>query len=194
MISHTRPYVDARKDHAMTTDTLPFASAFPERSRPRSPSLDGLLELPHERLAALYTGAPPPVLEALNGPLRGRMLVVPAVPAAISALPCAWARTSTFPWRGKSFRSLGPDRGEGVNRVVLDRIELFRFETDIGPSLDDGEPVVRLSYDLPENPGLIRRIDDEVREIAPGLFLGQAWLRLRGKPRFVLWFALTSVH
>jgi hypothetical protein len=173
---------------AMTA--IPMPTTAPASARARGLVLDDLLDLPHERLAALYRGAPPPALARLSGDLRGRMLAVPAVPSAISALPCAWARTSAFPWRGKSFRPLAPGQGEGINRVVLDRFRLFRFETSVGPSLDDGEPAVLLDYDLPENPGLIRRIDDEVREIEPGLLLGQAWLRLRRRPRFVLWFAL----
>lgn len=165
--------------------TEPFAPA-----RSSGLTLDDLLDLPDARLRALYRGAPPPSLSRLSGDLRGRMLTVPAVPGFVSALPCAWARTSTFPWRGKSFRPLSAHAGEGINRVVLDRFKLFRFETKVGPSLDDREPAVLLNYDLPENPGLIRRIDDEVREIRPNLLLGQAWLRLRGKPRFVLWFGL----
>jgi hypothetical protein len=177
----------------MTTATL--SPSFVAAAAPRAARqliLDDLRYFPAARLAALYEGAPPPALDALSGDLRGRMLAVPAVPLAISALPSAWARTSTFPWRGKSFQPLGADRGEGINRVVLDRFRLFRFETKVGPSLDDGAPAVLLNYDLPENPGFIRRIDDEIREIQPGLHLGQAWLRLRGTPRFVLWFALTS--
>ena len=49
-----------------------------------------------------------------------------------------------------------------------------------------------LDYDLADNPALIRAIHDEVREVAPGLFLGPAmWKSARG-PTLVLWFALDT--
>lgn len=155
--------------------------------------LDDLLALEHDALAALYERASLPPLDAVDGDLRGRMLAVPALPDRVTRLPRAWARTSTFPWRGKSFSfssSPDPERGEGVNRVASDRLRLFRFGTFVGPSRHDGRPAIQLDYDRPANPAPIRRIEDEIREIAPGLYLGQAWLRLRGRRHFVLWFAL----
>ena len=59
----------------------------------------------------------------------------------------------------------------------------------------DGGPCVRLDYDLAVNPGAIRAIHDEVRQVRPGLFLGPAMLKRADAPRLVLWFALdTSVQ
>jgi hypothetical protein len=49
---------------------------------------------------------------------------------------------------------------------------------------------VQLDYDHPENPWLIRAIKDEIREVRPGLYLGQAYFQLRTGPRLVLYFAL----
>jgi hypothetical protein len=37
---------------------------------------------------------------------------------------------------------------------------------------------------------LIRAIKDEIREVRPGLYLGQAYFQLRTGPRLVLYFAL----
>ncbi|MDQ3036267.1 MAG: hypothetical protein M3Y87_27955 [Myxococcota bacterium] len=159
---------------------------------PRPRRLDELVQLEHEALAPLYERATLPRLDAIAGDLRGRMLAIPALPRLVSALPRAWARTSAFPWRGKSFAPKSADRGEGINRVVFDRLKLFRFETFVGPSRHDGHPAIQLDYDHAGNPAPIRRVEDEIREIAPGLYLGQAWLRLRDTKKLVLWFALEA--
>lgn len=152
--------------------------------------LDRLLALAHDELVPLYEHAGVPALADLDGDLRGRMLAVPALPDLVTRLPRAWAKTSSFPWRGKSFASIDDTRGTGVNRVGSDRVRLFRFTTFVGPSRHDGLPAVQLDYDHPGNPFFIRAIEDEVRELVPGLFLGQAWLRTAGGRRFVLWFGL----
>ncbi|HWB76110.1 MAG TPA: hypothetical protein VG755_14170, partial [Nannocystaceae bacterium] len=65
--------------------------------------LDGLLALAHDELVPLYEHAGVPALAELDGDLRGRMLAVPALPDVVTRLPRAWAKTSSFPWRGKSF-------------------------------------------------------------------------------------------
>lgn len=161
----------------------------PPQARPAL-SLDALLDLDHAALTSRYESATTPDLSRLRGDLRGRMLAVPALPPTVTALPCAWARTSTFPWRGKSFSPTGAGRGEGINRVVLDRWRLFRFDTRVAPSRHDGRDAVELDYDNPGNPFFIRAIEDEIREVSPGVFLGQAWLRVAGRKRFVLWFGL----
>jgi hypothetical protein len=157
---------------------------------PAPDRLDDLLALEHGDLAPLYEQAKVPALADLDGDLRGRMLAVPALPEVITTLPRAWARTSVFPWRGKSFASITEDRGTGINRVASDRLRLFRFTTFVGPSRHDGAPAIQLDYDHAGNPFFIRAIEDELRELRPGLFLGQAWLRTAKAKRFVLWFGL----
>jgi hypothetical protein len=154
--------------------------------------LDDLVFLENDEMRLLYEAAPAPAIRDLDGPLRGRMLAVPALPDVVTALPRAWARTSSFPWRGKTFLPASDHAGHGKNRVVSERVSLFRFTTKIAPSRHDGKPALELDYDHAENPGFIRLIEDEVRTIAPGLFLGQAWLRTKRAKHFVLWFALES--
>jgi hypothetical protein len=39
-------------------------------------------------------------------------------------------------------------------------------------------------------PAFVRAIGDEVREVAPGLYLGLAYFMLRGRARLVLYFGL----
>lgn len=155
-------------------------------------SLDALCDLEHLPLLELYNKGTPPALDALSGDLRGRVLAMPALPDFLTRPVRAWGRTSSFPWRGKSFRPLGDDHGEGTNRIFVDTFKLFRFETRVLPSRHDGRPAVELSYDLPENPSFIRAIEDEIRQIGPGLFLGQAWLRIGASKHFVAWFGLAA--
>jgi hypothetical protein len=103
-----------------------------------------------------------------------------------------WAGSPYFVWRGKSFSPETESAGEGINRVVLDRFRLYRFETSIGPSKAGDFDALHLDYDLPENPGFIRVIEDEIRELSPGLWLGQAYLRIGGQSVLILYFGLTE--
>jgi hypothetical protein len=84
-------------------------------------------------------------------------------------------------------------RGEGINRVLLDRFRLYRFETFVGRSRAGDFDAVQLDYDRPSNPFFIRPIRDEIRELSPGLYLGQAWLEIGSRPpALVLYFGLTA--
>ena len=54
----------------------------------------------------------------------------------------------------------------------------LRFTTSVAPGgLDPGLEVLRIDYDLPENPPPLRRIVDELVAVQPGVYLGQALLR-----------------
>lgn len=162
-------------------------------SRPNTliAGVDDLLNLEHAELTSLYVAAPAPAIQAVHGDLKGRMLAVPLLPDWLTRGPRAWARTGSFPWRGKSFQPHSRDEGEGINRVVSDRWKLFRFTTKITPSRHDQRPALELDYDHGSNPWFIRRIEDEIRELSPGLYLGQAyWRSGTGDRTFVLWFGL----
>jgi len=107
----------------------------------------------------------------------------------------SFARSAAFPWGGKSFRSKDGGHGTGINRLRLGksggRHRLFPFATRLGASVIDERPCVVLDYDDPDNPPVIRAIHDEVREVAPRLFLGPACVKRKsGTPATVLWFGL----
>ncbi|MDP8960129.1 MAG: hypothetical protein M3N32_00620 [Actinomycetota bacterium] len=115
-----------------------------------------------------------------------------------------------MPWKGKIFdanRALGwnwfADSARGVIRLFFPNYEgvsndrpgtftAFRFRTTPAPSqLLANVEVLRIDYDLPENPSWpVRQIVDELVRIGDGIYLGQALLR-RGKA-WVRggWFAL----
>lgn len=153
--------------------------------------LDRLLDLGPDELEALYQAAQVPTLAAVSGDLRGRMLAVVA-PRPVRALARAAARARWFPWKGKTFRPLDDERGEGDNRVLSQRWHWYRFTTSLGPSKAGPFEALHLDYDHPENPAFIRAIQDEIRELRPGLWLGQAWFVTRRRARLVLWFGLES--
>lgn len=154
--------------------------------------LDALLDLDVEALQALYRGGRVPKIEDVSGDLRGRMLASPHLHPRIAKLTRAFAGTAIFPWRGKSFRPLSDGRGEGINRVFTDTRHWFRFETYIGKSRAGDFDALHLDYDRPGNPFFIRAIKDEIREIGPGLYLGQAYLQVGGGPRLALYFGLSK--
>jgi hypothetical protein len=155
-------------------------------------SLDDLARMNPTELAALYRGAVTPAVPALDGHLVGRMLAIPVLPAWLGGVLRRFAAWRHFPWRGKSFTTLGETRGEGINRVFGDRQprRWFRFETFVAPSRAGSFDAFQLDYDNRDNPALIRAIKDEVRQVAPGLFLGLAYFVWRKKPRLVLYFGL----
>jgi hypothetical protein len=157
--------------------------------------LEALSRMGVAALGELYSrGAPPADVDALEGNPRGRMLAVKTLDRGVAAGAIrSLAGASFFPWGGKTFAGRGA-RGAGVNRLHLfGRHQLFPFHTRIVESAIDGAPCVALDYDLPDNPGVIRKVHDEVREVSPGLFLGPAmWKRAKGRPALVLWFALDT--
>jgi len=177
----------------LTTQKQSTATA----SRTAHHTLDTLAACSLDELDALYRDASvSSTMHAADGRLLGRMLTVRGIPGPLGGPLRRWAASSSFLWEGKTFEASSDTRGVGHNRVsvprVLGRQNLFPFETLFGPSALDGRPTLILDYDLDVNPSYIRHIHDEIREVAPGLFLGPAmWKGARDKT-LVLWFGLDS--
>jgi hypothetical protein len=160
-------------------------------------SLDALAARSTTELDALYRAATvSSSMHAADGALIGRMLAVKSLPAVIASPLRRFAASRSFVWEGKTFQAASDTRGVGHNRVhiprALGRQNLFPFETLFGPSAIDGKPTLILDYDLDVNPSYIRHIHDEIREVAPGLFLGPAMWKGATDKSLVLWFALDS--
>lgn len=166
-------------------------------ARMSSLTLDALASMSLVELDALYREATvSTTMRAADGALVGRMLAVRGVPGPIAKRLRRFAASRAFVWEGKTFEASSDTRGMGHNRVfvpkALGRQNLFPFATSFGPSAIDGKPTLVLDYDLDVNPSYIRHIHDEIREVAPGLFLGPAmWKGAKGKA-LVLYFALDS--
>ena len=178
----------------IATSHPPLATPAFDPAGPRT--LDDLAALDSPALERIYRGGRAPTSVApLDGDPRCRMLAVRGAPGPIGAALRALAASSRFPWAGKRFASEHAGRGSGINRVRLagDR-RWFPFVTTIEPSAIDGQPCVFLDYRLAANPRPIQMIRDELREVAPGLFLGPAMFA-DGKrpPVLALWFACHHV-
>lgn len=168
----------------------------PAHAIPQTPSLDlaALRRMSFSELETLYRSAKKPsAVSNLDGHARGAMLAWRSPRRG----PLAWllrtfGESSAFPWEGKSFQSQSNDRGEGINRInLLRKMRWFPFGTRFDASFLDGEPTFVLDYSRPGNPPLIRQIVDEVREVSPGLYMGPAALNVGGKPRLILFFAVS---
>lgn len=172
--------------------TLPSELVIPSTTSVVPTRLDDLLRTDAVTLGRLYAEGRTPRVADLSGDLRGRMLALVAAPRWLFWWASLWARTKWFPWLGKSFRADGadPSRGTGMNRVFNDKTRWFRFDTFIGPSRAGDFQAFQLDYDNATNPFFIRAIKDEVRELRPGLFLGQAYLKTKRREILVLYFGL----
>src|ERR1700748_775200 len=113
----------------------PRNGASTKTAKPTIPTtVEGLLALDTDELAALYAGAGVPKLERIHGDLRGRMLAWQGATGALKTVIHTLGSWDGFPWRGKSFTPRGTETGEGINRVLSDRWKLFQFTTFVGPS------------------------------------------------------------
>lgn len=157
-------------------------------------NLDDLASLSLDEARKLYRQGELPSLAELDGAPKGRLLTTVGSLGPLAKKLRHIARSSRFPWDGKSFQAKTEHVGEGINRArIFGMRRWFRFETEVGTSAIDGKPCVVLNYDLPENPWFIRAIHDELRRVGPGLYLGPAMWKTKREPKLVLFFGLQTV-
>jgi len=163
----------------------------PRVSAPRS--LDDLAALDADQLMKMYVDARTPRIEDLDGKLTGRMLAVPKLqkPSVAKAIE-KFSRSRVFPWQGKTFQHETESHGHGVNRLLGERVSWFHFETFIGRSKAGDFDAMHLDYGHSGNPPLIRSVQDEVREVAPGLWLGLAYLHMKDGDHLACYFGVAK--
>jgi len=88
---------------------------------------------------------------------------------ANTSLPCWKAQMANKVWKGKQFC----ESGDFVNQWK--HFQAIRSHVQYGPSYFDGRPCMVLEYD-PKTP-LFGNMRDEVREVAPGLYLAMVFDR-----------------
>jgi hypothetical protein len=125
--------------------------------------LEDLENLSACQLAALYNGAD--VGQPLVGVARGRLVYL-----TDKRLPKLKLRVSAAVWRGKA----ACEDGYFVNRWV-GGVRWIDSHYVVGPSWVDGRPAVIMEY--PPGTKLFWNMHDELREIAPGLYLGPVFER-----------------
>ncbi len=157
---------------------LAAALAAPAQDRGCAPALtlDALKRMSGDELLVLYRASD--VGRPLDGNLKGRLVHI-----AGRGLPTLKFRLGGALWRGKTAQA---SDGYFINRWV-GGVSALDSRYVIGPSWIDGRPAVIMEY--PPKTPFFGNVHDEVREIAPGLYLGPVFERCPC-PQFRGWVAL----
>jgi hypothetical protein len=138
-------------------------------------TLDQLKKLPECELKRLFDQAPAPTAIPV-GYAKGRVLLM-----TNAKLPRLKARLASTFWKGKHFC----EDGGFINQFV--GFQALRSNAELGTSWHDGKPCIVIEY--PPNTPLFGNNRDELREIAPGLYLARLYERCPC-PRMVGYFAI----
>ena len=165
---------DTRRGTTFPTQVLSgFATACGSPLRNGMKPLDRsqLLRMPRTDLDALFRASTPGTLP--HGEGSGTAIVCSGtIFARIIACFVRW-----FCWQGKIFDA---SRGELVNRIWPFGFPGIRAKVSRGPSWLDQKEAIILDYS--ETSLVARKIRDEIREVAPDLYLGKVWW---GKTRLI---------
>jgi hypothetical protein len=142
-------------------------------------SIDGqqLQKMSQAQLDELYRSSP--AGEIPRGEGNGTLLIAPGT--KLSDLAARLVRH--FAWQGKVF---DPERGELRNEVTPFGVKAVAAKVYKGPSWFDENECIILDY---SRTSLIAHwVRDEIREVAPGLYLGIAYLNRIKVANFALSF------
>jgi hypothetical protein len=141
-------------------------------------TLDALLRMTPAEIEAVYRRGS--AVAIAPGRVRGTALLATGTRRARML-----SRGARLVWQGKVIE---PDQATAVNRFF--GVRMIRGELAQGPSWLDGAPALILDY------GRTSRIyahnRDEIRQVAPGLFLGLMYDRTTVPPRLSMYFALET--
>lgn len=144
----------------------------------RVESLGDLARLEPEQLEALYARSAPGAIP--RGRVRGLALVRPG-----TRLGPALSRGSRAMWQGKVFAD---DGASSINRFF--GVRAVRAEVAYGPSWRDGSPAIILDYGRTSK--VYENYRDELREVAPGIYLGLMFDRSASPPPLKMYFAVEA--
>jgi hypothetical protein len=126
-----------------------------------SPDVSDLLDMPEKELEKLFRKSPPG--EIPDGEADGTVLVAPGTNLSNPA-----AKVLHFvAWKGKVFDR---EKGELLNEVGPLGLKAFRAKVYKEESWFDGKEAIILDYS--KTSLLAQWIRDEIREVAPRLYLG----------------------
>lgn len=139
-------------------------------------SLDGLSGRSWPELEQLYRQAEAGTIPA--GYTRGRAIYCPE-----SRLAGVRSRVTRALWHGKLF---DPCDGTLINQWA--GFKAIKARVGYGPSLLDGRPSIVMDYS--ETSHVWADVRDEIREVAPGVYLGLMYRRKGDCYQFQFYFAL----
>lgn len=133
-----------------------------------------LLAMRFKDLMALFARLPAPSIEEMDGEFAARLLAQPS--AAAQLIGNLTVNNPLMPgrWLCKAFKPVSAKGGQGYNSFAhLGRtVQRYPMQTLIAPSRYDRRPAYTLVYAAFRSMcGAIHMVD-EVRRVAPGLYLG----------------------
>jgi hypothetical protein len=143
-------------------------------------SLEQLTKLDWPQLEELYRQAEPGTVP--EGYLRGRAIYGPD-----SKFAGTRSKVTHLLWHGKHFDS--------ADSTLINQwcgFRAIRAKVCYGPSWLDDRPSIIMDYH--ETSRVWVDVRDEVREVAPGLYLGRMYRRKPCGPEFQFFFALEACH
>lgn len=144
---------------------------------------EALTAMGYDELEALYRAASASCQAATIpcGYLPGR-----AIYCSTEKLSKVKSAVSALSWKGKHFSSEEPIL---VNQWLVGKA--VKANVSLGESWLDGQPAIVMDYQG-KSPLIWRNVRDEVREVAPGLYLGAMFQRGCGDARFRMFFVLDA--
>jgi hypothetical protein len=141
-------------------------------------TLDGLLQMSATEIETVYRQGT--AIAIPEGRIRGTALLRPG-----TRRTRALSRAARLVWQGKVFE---PGQTTAVNRFF--GMPVIRGQLYEGPSWLDGHPSLVLDYSQTSRIYADNR--DEIRQVAPGLYLGLMYDRTTAPPGLVMYFALEA--
>ena len=127
-----------------------------------------------KELMALFSGLSAPELSEMNGEFAARLLAQPSALAQFTGNLTVNNPLMPGYWLCKAFRPVSAQSGRGYNafRHLGRKVQRYPMQTLIAPSRYDGRSAYTLVYAAFQSMcGAIHMVD-EVRQLAPGLYLG----------------------
>jgi hypothetical protein len=140
-------------------------------------TLDDLVTLSAPQLDQLYRQSGPGSMP--TGKVRGRALYPE------SRFPRARSNAAKFAWQGKVF---DPSTSTAINRFF--GVRAIKGNVYSGPSWLDGNPSMILDYEGTSR--IYGNYRDEIREVAPGLYLGLMYDRTTSPVSLKMYFAFDA--
>ncbi len=166
---------------ALVSGPMAPASAEEKSPGPSLPSIQSLDQLAHLswcELEQLYRQSPAGNIP--DGYVQGRVVYCPAEPLAGTR-----ARVTRLVWHGKH---LCATEGIMINQWL--GVRAIRARITYGPSWLDGKTSIILDYR--DESRVWSDVRDEMREVAPGLYVGAMYLSRCPQPHLKLFFCLAA--
>lgn len=133
-----------------------------------------LLAMGFKELMALFSGLSAPEISEMDGEFAARLLAQPSALAQFTGNLTVNNPLMPGHWLCKAFRPVSAQSGRGYNafKHLGRKVQRYPMQTLIAPSRYDGRSAYTLVYAAFQSMcGAIHMVD-EVRRVAPGLYLG----------------------